>query len=244
MTYVVNGNGGTPLRYVGEREWTLISKRVFGYTVVDVHGQRLELRGKTIDGDVIDTLEIDKSDETAYEKYVKAALAFESIDDREETADLLDRAEDLWEEAEEAEETGGDGNTSVAYVRALDMLEKAYELDATCAECVVAMGFVNNPSRPPQPSGREAKRLQRPSFYWKRLADLTSDFRLRLCHCSLPIIISNNAFCACKRFSAWSKTTELADSITESVTSSPREAGKQCMNKAPGLARAISSPVT
>ena len=144
VTYVVNGNGGTPLRYVGEREWTLISKRVFGYTVVEVHGQRLELRGKTIDGDVIDTLEIDKSDEAAYQKYVEAALAFESIDDREETADLLNRAEDLWEEAQEAEETGGDGNTSEAYARALDMLDKAYELDATCAECVVAIGIVNH----------------------------------------------------------------------------------------------------
>ena len=60
VTYVVNGNGGTPLRYVGEREWTIISKRVFGYTVVDLRGLRLELRGKTIDGDIIDSLVIEK----------------------------------------------------------------------------------------------------------------------------------------------------------------------------------------
>ena len=45
---------------------------------------------------------------------------------------------------EEAEEAGGSGNTAEAYARVLDMLEKAYELDATCAECVVAMGIVNN----------------------------------------------------------------------------------------------------
>ena len=144
VTYVVNGNGGTPLRYVGEREWTLVSKRVFGYTLVDIHGSRLELRAKTIDGDVFDTLVIDKADSLADKKYVNGALAFEAIADRAETAHLLDGAEELWEEAEEAEESGADGNSSEAYERALKMVEKAYELDPTCAECVVAMGIVNN----------------------------------------------------------------------------------------------------
>ena len=144
VTYVVNGNGGTPLRYVGEREWTLISRRVFGYTLVDMRGSRLELHAKTIDGEVIDTLVIDKADSLAYKKYVEGALAFEAIADRTETAHLLDGAEELWEEAEEAEESGGDGNSSEAYERALKMVEKAYELDPTCAECVVAMGIVNN----------------------------------------------------------------------------------------------------
>ena len=136
VTYIVNGNGGTPLRYVGKREWTVVAKRVFGYTRVDVNGKRLEVQGKTIDGDVIDAFVIDKGDPAAYEKYVESALLFESIPDRAETVRLLGDAEDLWENAEEE-------NRPELYPGALEMLEKAYALDPTCAECVVGMGIVN-----------------------------------------------------------------------------------------------------
>ena len=44
--------------------------------------------------------------------------------------------------------------------------------------------------------------------------------------------IASSAFCACSRFSAWSNTTDAAESMTSSVTSSPRCAGRQCMNSA------------
>ena len=138
VTYVVNGNGGTPLRYVGNREWTVISQRVFGYTLVDVNRNRLELHGKTVNGKIIDTLVIDKSAPDAYEQYVNGALAFERIDDRAETARLLERAEDTWEEAED------NSDDPKLYALALEMLEEAYERDPTCAECVVGMGIVNN----------------------------------------------------------------------------------------------------
>ena len=43
-------------------------------------------------------------------------------------------------------------------------------------------------------------------------------------------------FWACRRFSASSNTTDCGPSITSSVTSSPRCAGRQCMNIASGLA--------
>src|SRR6266540_1910924 len=51
----------------------------------------------------------------------------------------------------------------------------------------------------------------------------------------LPLVvqarsIKRRAFCACSRFSACSNTTDDADSITSSDTSSPRCAGRQCMN--------------
>jgi sulfate adenylyltransferase len=52
------------------------------------------------------------------------------------------------------------------------------------------------------------------------------------------------AFCACRRFSASSKTTELGPSMTEEVTSSSRWAGRQCMKSASGLALAISASLT
>ena len=51
-------------------------------------------------------------------------------------------------------------------------------------------------------------------------------------------------FCACRRFSASSKTTEAGPSITASVTSSPRWAGRQCMKSAPSFALAISLALT
>jgi hypothetical protein len=51
-------------------------------------------------------------------------------------------------------------------------------------------------------------------------------------------------FWACRRFSASSNTTDCGPSMTSSVTSSPRWAGRQCMNTASGFARAISRALT
>ena len=51
-------------------------------------------------------------------------------------------------------------------------------------------------------------------------------------------------FCTCSRFSASSKTTDCGPSITSSVTSSPRWAGKQCMKIASLPAQAISFALT
>ena len=48
----------------------------------------------------------------------------------------------------------------------------------------------------------------------------------------------------CLRFSASSQQMDCAPSMTSSVTSSPREAGSQCMNLASGAAIAMSSSVT
>ena len=55
---------------------------------------------------------------------------------------------------------------------------------------------------------------------------------------------ASTAFCACSRFSASSNTTECGPSITSSVTSSPRCAGRQCMNSASGFACFISAALT
>ena len=52
------------------------------------------------------------------------------------------------------------------------------------------------------------------------------------------------AFCACSRFSACGKTNDRGESITSSVTSSPRCAGKQCRKMASGFAQAKSLALT
>ena len=54
---------------------------------------------------------------------------------------------------------------------------------------------------------------------------------------------SSSAFCACNRFSASSHTTEAGPSITSASTSSPRWAGRQCKNSAPGSASPIRAAV-
>ncbi len=55
---------------------------------------------------------------------------------------------------------------------------------------------------------------------------------------------SSSAFWLCRRFSASSHTTLCGPSITAAATSSPRCAGRQCMNKASGCAAAMTASVT
>ncbi|RPJ82804.1 MAG: hypothetical protein EHM18_15270, partial [Acidobacteria bacterium] len=136
VTYIVNGNGGTPLRYVGKREWTAYSERVFGYTLVRINGLRLELEAKTVDGRVIDRLVIDKGDPTEDRKYVEAALKLESIKDPIEAIELAEEAEDLVDQVE-------DTNDKALAAKALGMFNKAFELDPTFAEALVEMGKLN-----------------------------------------------------------------------------------------------------
>ena len=59
-----------------------------------------------------------------------------------------------------------------------------------------------------------------------------------------PMHQARMPFWACSRFSASSNTTECGPSITASVTSSPRWAGRQCMKIASALALPISSALT
>jgi len=64
------------------------------------------------------------------------------------------------------------------------------------------------------------------------------------CPCYTPNNERINAFCTCRRFSACSKTSDCGPSITSAVTSSPRWAGRQCINTARGAARAIRAGFT
>src|SRR5690606_24230558 len=55
---------------------------------------------------------------------------------------------------------------------------------------------------------------------------------------------SSRAFCACRRFSAWSQATERGSSSRSTLISSPRCAGRQCMNRTSSAAVSSSSRVT
>ena len=67
---------------------------------------------------------------------------------------------------------------------------------------------------------------------------------LRNGHGSAPRHQASTPFCACRRFSASSQTADCGPSITSSVTSSPRWAGRQCRKMASVAARFISSALT
>ena len=63
-------------------------------------------------------------------------------------------------------------------------------------------------------------------------------------HAKAPRHQARIPFWACRRFSASSNTTDCGPSITSSVTSSPRWAGRQCMNSALGEAARIRRLLT
>lgn len=83
-----------------------------------------------------------------------------------------------------------------------------------------------------EPSGRCTLNSERFSFNRPHIGD--RGFPYPRHHANIP-------FWAWRRFSASSQTTERGPSITSSATSSPRWAGRQCMNRASGAARAISA---
>jgi len=122
VTYVIAGNGGTPLRWVGTREWTVHAQRVFGFVTVDIDGPRLHLQSHTLDGDVIDELVLDTSDEVAYDAYLDTALDLESISDPVVATDHFESGDDLFDEG--------------LYEEALAEFLAAYEADPTCIEAV------------------------------------------------------------------------------------------------------------
>jgi 3',5'-cyclic AMP phosphodiesterase CpdA len=136
VTYVVAGNGGTPMHRAATREWTAFSQRVFGFVTVDIDGARAHLRGLDDHGAVIDELVVDKSDESSYAAYLGSALDFGAIDDPVEAARLWDSGDDLFDDDD--------------YEAALPVLMAAYEADPTTiravaeiAVCLIELGRVD-----------------------------------------------------------------------------------------------------
>jgi len=125
VTYIVCGNGGTPLRYTGRREWTAYTERIFGYVTVRVNGRRLELTAHNIDDEVIDRLTIDKSSPESLRLYRESALAYEEITDPVDAIRYYKQADDLFDEDR--------------YAEAIPWFEKAYQADTTCVEALAAL---------------------------------------------------------------------------------------------------------
>jgi hypothetical protein len=133
VSYVVAGNGGTPMHWAATREWTVHSQRVFGFVTVDLDGARAHLLARDTHGNVIDALAIDKADEAAYSAYLGSALDFDAIEDPVIAAAHWAAGDELFDDDE--------------YEAALAELMAAYEADGTTiravaeiAECLLKLG--------------------------------------------------------------------------------------------------------
>ena len=124
ITYIVCGNGGTPMRYNSPREWTLYSERVYGFTMINIDGTKMHFQSISIDDRVIDEFTLDKADPASVAAYKKDRIYYEDI-------------EDAPIHALEAFKDGDDLQDEDLFEEAILFYEKAYKLDPTC---VIALG--------------------------------------------------------------------------------------------------------
>ncbi|UCH63956.1 MAG: metallophosphoesterase [Fidelibacterota bacterium] len=137
VTYIVCGNGGTPMRYIGQREWTLYAERVFGFVKVRIDGTTLSFQSINVDGKVIDEFALDKSDERSMADYKRDIVFFEDIHDPIETIEHYSAGDDLLDEEK--------------YAEALQAFRTAFHFDTTCvealagiAECFYELGQIDS----------------------------------------------------------------------------------------------------
>jgi len=125
VTYIVCGNGGTPMRYVGKRKWTLYSERVFGFVLVNIDGERICLESIDIDDEVIDELNLDKGDPQSTAAYRENSIFYEDIIDPIEAINYYSAGDDLLDEEN--------------YEEAIVEFKKAYNVDTTCVEALAGI---------------------------------------------------------------------------------------------------------
>ncbi|NOZ60703.1 MAG: tetratricopeptide repeat protein [Calditrichaeota bacterium] len=122
VTYVVCGNGGTPMRYIGWREWTQYAERVFGFVLVHIDGSRLHFQAININGEVIDEFTLDKSNPESVAAYLKNRVYLEDIDDHVVATKNYHKGRKLLKKHN--------------YEEAVGYLQKAYAADSTCIEAL------------------------------------------------------------------------------------------------------------
>lgn len=133
VTYLVAGNGGTPMHWSAVRDWTAHSARIFGFVTVDVDGSRAHLRAHDVTGSVFDELVIDKADEAAYASYLAATVDSDALEEPVEVSAHYGRGDTLLEDEQ--------------HEAALGELTAAFDADGSCvraaskaAECLIALG--------------------------------------------------------------------------------------------------------
>lgn len=123
VTYIVGGNGGTPMRYIGkQRKFSLKVIRTFGFALIDIDGSKMRFREISIDDKIIDEFVLDKNDPKSMKEYLKNKINFEDIKDPSKKVRKLYRS------------VGRKAYKKKKYSEAIPPLKKAFELDPTCGE--------------------------------------------------------------------------------------------------------------
>jgi tetratricopeptide (TPR) repeat protein len=129
VTYIVGGNGGTSMRYIGKpKEFSLKSTRTFGFALIEIEGTKMNFKEISIDNKILDEFTLDKSDPNSVAEYMKNKISFDDIHDPVQ-------ASKLYSKGKKAFSDGG-------YQLALDYLLKAYEIDNNCEEATAMIGEV------------------------------------------------------------------------------------------------------
>jgi len=134
VTFIVCGNGGTPLRHIYPREFTRHAERVYGFTLLHFDGSRLHFQAYNIHDTLIDEFTLDKSDPASMAAYRRETLFYEDVKDAsQEVAGYYREGhraakKRLWEQA-------------------IAFFQKAIAADTTCyqamgemAKCYAGMG--------------------------------------------------------------------------------------------------------
>ncbi len=129
VTYIVGGNGGTSMRYIGKpKEFSLKSTRTFGFALIEIEGTKINFKEISIDNRVLDEFTLDKSDPISVAEYMKNKINFEDIHDPIHASKLYSKGKKAF---------SADG-----YQLALGYLLKAYEIDNNCEEATAMLGEV------------------------------------------------------------------------------------------------------
>lgn len=120
VTYIICGNGGTPMRYSRKLDWTAYVERVFGFVLVSIDGQRMRLQAVNIHDEIIDEILLDKSDQGAIEAYTADAVIFDEIKDRYDVSIMSREADHLMDDG--------------MYAEAIKRAWETIALDSACVE--------------------------------------------------------------------------------------------------------------
>ncbi|VAX22651.1 hypothetical protein MNBD_IGNAVI01-2096 [hydrothermal vent metagenome] len=123
VTYIVGGNGGTPMRYIGkQRDFSFKVSRTFGFSLIDIDGSNLRFREISINNKIIDEFTLDKNDPKSVNEYLKNKVYFEDIKDPSKKVRKLYRS------------VGRRAYKKKKYAEAIPPLKEAFKLDPTCGE--------------------------------------------------------------------------------------------------------------
>jgi len=79
VTYVVTGGGGGPLHKTSPNTWTVLTEKINNFCVVNVDGEKLNLKALDGNGKVFDRFAIVK-EKDKYQQYLKKAIPYEQIE--------------------------------------------------------------------------------------------------------------------------------------------------------------------